>query len=222
MENGCLYYFRGLIINVVIVLLCTALFGNMICSDLGIDWNVGTYVLTLVILVVISIFSFWLVAKIMDRVSLYNEKKLDSVSLRIIFWNEFIAYNKKYEGIYASSYVGDRNLVSRYIKSIKGGYIIVSVTSDKCRVDMSISTGNQSDNKQIFDKLVAFKDEIDEQLPGLDWQRMDEKVVSRIRVEQPFSYLIPEKRDEMIRFLTNTSKDMMSIFQDLGYRLNLQ
>ena len=93
---------------------------------------------------------------------------------------------------------------------------------DNCRVELYLNTGEQATNKAIFDKLYSIKDELDAQVPGMVWQRMDDKVTCRVRLDKPYSYLVDEDKPKILEFFNTTGQKMMDIFQKAGTKLNLR
>ena len=137
------------------------------------------------------------------------------------FWSEFIEFNKEHKGLFASSSVVTDNWIGKSVRTISGGTINVIINKDNCRIELYINTGEQATNKAIFDKLDSCKSEIDSLISGLEWQRMDDKVTSRIRIDKPFSYLNPDDKDQLFDFFIKTSQEMMNVFTKYGTKLNL-
>lgn len=138
------------------------------------------------------------------------------------FWQEFIDYCKSHQGLFAGSTPVTDNWISKSVSSIRGGTINPIINKDNCRVELYLNTGEQATNKAIFDKLYSVKDELDAQLPGMEWQRMDDKVTCRIRFDKPYSYLVDEDKPKIFEFFLTTGQKMMDIFQKAGTKLNLR
>lgn len=138
------------------------------------------------------------------------------------FWSEFIEYSKKHKGLFAASSPTTDNWLGKSVSNIKGANINVIIVKDHCRVELYINAGSQTTNKAIFDKIAAYKSEIDLQLPGLKWQRMDNKVTCRIRIDRRYIYLNPEDKEKIFQFLCSTSQMMMDFFTQFGTRINLK
>ena len=137
------------------------------------------------------------------------------------FWNDFIEFNKEHKGLFSASSAVTDNWIGKSVRTISGGNINVIITKDNCRVELYINTGEQTTNKAVFDKLVSCQTEIDALIQGLEWQRMDEKVTCRIRVDKPYSYLNPDDKDSIFEFFLKTSQKMMDVFTKYGTKLNL-
>ena len=137
------------------------------------------------------------------------------------FWEGFIEYNKRHNGLYSASTAVTDNWLSRSVSTIKGGTINIVINQDRCRVELYINAGDRDKNKEIFDKLNAHCSEVDSQIKGIEWQRLDDKVTSRIRVDKPLSYLNEEDIPAIHNFFVTTSKQMMDLFTPLGKELHL-
>lgn len=138
------------------------------------------------------------------------------------FWAEFIEYNKKNNGLFSASTAVTDNWIGKSVRTISGGNIDVIITKDNCRVELYINCGDKDGNKQLFDSLMTERANIDAKLHGLDWQRMDDKVTSRVRIDKQLSYLRPENQKDIFDFFITTSRTMMDIFTDYGTKLNLK
>ncbi len=138
------------------------------------------------------------------------------------FWTEFIEYNKKMNGLFNASNAVIDNWLGKSVRSISGGNINVIINKDNCRVELYINTGEQAKNKKIFDTLYKYHDEIDSKIKGLEWQRMDDKVTSRVRLDQQYIYLNPSDKPKIFDFFISTSQQMMDLFSEFGTKLNLK
>ena len=159
-----------------------------------------------------------------------NKEQADSINegstpVRYInrkkFWEEFVEYCKSHQGLFSGSTPVTDNWISKSVSSIRGGTINVIINKDNCRAELYLNTGEQTTNKAIFDKLLSIKDELDAQLPGMEWQRMDDKVTCRVRLDKQYSYLIEEDKTKIFEFFLNTGQKMMDIFQKAGTKLML-
>jgi hypothetical protein len=85
---------------------------------------------------------------------------------------------------------------------IRGLNLNYVVTQDVCGAELYIDRGNdsQSENKAIFEQLFQQRPEIEARFGGpLDWERLDAKRASRIRVKLPGGYRAPEDEWEAIQ-----------------------
>jgi len=70
-------------------------------------------------------------------------------------------------------------------------------------------------NKEIFDKFFAYKNDIESEVGhDLEWERMDDKVVSRIKWQDDTLNVFEESDHEAINsFLLNAMKLMHPVFE---------
>ena len=131
------------------------------------------------------------------------------------FWNAFIEYNSKHNGPYASNLTsGKDNWISKGI-GISGMDISAVINGQSCRSQIGINFGEGSaKNKAIFDFLSQKKDEIQGLMPEfpLVWERQDDNIACRIHTDLKESYLLDDKRQEIMEFLLESSKRMIEVF----------
>ena len=139
-----------------------------------------------------------------------NNRKL----LQQKFWGEFIEHNKNNNGLYNQNDATTENWLGKSVSKIKGTTISVNITKTNCRVELYINTGDKALNKKIFDELANHKDEINNKLPNLDWQRNDDGVTCKICIKKDYSYLDETKKTEIFDFFVNTSNKMMEVFSE--------
>lgn len=85
---------------------------------------------------------------------------------------------------------------------IRGLNLNYVVTQDECGAELYIDRGKDSDeeNKSIFDQLYASKEDIEKTVPeSLNWERLDGRRASRIRINLPGGYRSPEEEWESIQ-----------------------
>lgn len=139
-----------------------------------------------------------------------SKKKRDDA--RRVFWNEFIEYNKQNNGDYAHSSGTPDAWLGKSVKGIKGTSVNVVITSESSRTEIYINTGKKDLNKHIFDKLSEHKTEIESELGELDWQRLDDKITSKICNERPYSYQKASDKKAIFEYFTETTKKMLEVF----------
>ncbi len=88
-----------------------------------------------------------------------------------------------------SSWIG----VSSGVRGLNLNYVVLQ---DECAAELYIDRGNgaEVENKSIFDQLLERRPVIDAAFGGdLDWQRLDARRASRIKVTMPGGYRSPEE-----------------------------
>ncbi|MBD5282170.1 MAG: DUF4268 domain-containing protein, partial [Bacteroides sp.] len=115
----------------------------------------------------------------------------ETANRRLGFWQRFIKYNKENNGPYFNnSATRDGGLVKGL--GISGISCDVIVTTKSCRSQISINLGNASKNLEIFDYLYGKKEQIQSLMTSefpLQWDRSEDKVISRIYTEFTKSYM---------------------------------
>ena len=138
------------------------------------------------------------------------------------FWSEFIDFNKQHNGLFSVSAAVTDNWISKSVRTIAGGTINVIINKDNCRVELYLNTGEQAKNKEIFDRLAQHRADIDTELSDMEWQRMDDKVTCRVRIDRPLSYLNAADKQAIFDFFVTTAQSMMDLFTKYGSKLNLK
>ena len=139
--------------------------------------------------------------------------------LRQAFWSEFIEYNKKVNGLYSQSTATTDNWIGKSVKGPTGTNINVIITYDTCRTEAYINNGDKDTNKAIFDYFFTHKDVIEEKIgESLTWQRMDNNVTCRIRIDKELSFQNPESREKIIKFLTDMSQKFMNVLTPISLK----
>ena len=91
----------------------------------------------------------------------------------------------------------------------------VVVTKNGVRSEIYINRGNKEQNKEVFDFLYQDKHQIEKELgEPLEWERMDNNVTSRIKLQKN-NLNVYEKDDqqEITRFLIHASSIMEKVFR---------
>lgn len=142
-----------------------------------------------------------------------GEEKHARFTVRQTFWTEFIDYNKSVNGLFAINTPTTDNWIGRAVKGSNGLNCNVIVNFDNCRAEIYINTGDKDRSKSIFDFLYENKDAIEIKFgEPLTWQRLDDKVTSRIRIDRDLKYIERDQRQQVIEFLTTASGKLMEIF----------
>ena len=151
-------------------------------------------------------------------------RSLVAVEERKKFWIDFIDYNNKNNGLYDRSSSLKDYYLSRAIGGISGISVNVVVNSYNCRIELYFSNSDKDKNKRAFDFYAKLDKDIQSEmtdLPPLIWERFDDKVTCRIKSEKHLSYIDPNERNEVIKFLTNGSKRFLEVFSKYTDKVKL-
>ncbi len=132
------------------------------------------------------------------------------------FWADFIDYSKSHKGLYSSSSGTTDSWLGKSIKGITALSLNVCIYNSFSRVEVYINSGEKIENKKIFDFLLSYKEKIHEKIGfELSWQRMDDLITSRIRIDNSeLSYLNSDDRPALFEFLNTTSQKIMAAFSE--------
>ena len=135
--------------------------------------------------------------------------------LRKQFWQEFIQYCKDNDGLYAgNSPVGD-NWIGKSLRVSNGISINAVIGYDFVRQEVYINSGSRDLNKKIFDFSFAHKDELQKLVSSpLVWERLDNKVVCRIKVEMLVHPFEVQDRTPIFEFLAKSADEMYTAFHN--------
>jgi hypothetical protein len=89
------------------------------------------------------------------------------------------------------------------------------VTGDYIRMELSIHSRTQEENKSILDALISKRQQIESDFgKQLEWERMDDKRMSRIKYELPeVSVFHAEDWDKMIQFVSEVVPKFEAAFK---------
>ena len=89
------------------------------------------------------------------------------------------------------------------------------VSKSYARSEIYINRGDKDKNKEVFDFIFQDKDNIEKELGRpLEWERMDNKVTSRIKMQKNnLNVYEIDDQNEIIRFLINASTNMEKVFR---------
>lgn len=150
-----------------------------------------------------------------------GEEKKARHSIRQNFWTEFVEYNKTVSGLYAGNTPTTDNWIGRAVKGSNGMNCNVIINFDNCRAEIYINTGDKDRNKQIFDYFHSNKDAIEAKYgEPLTWQRLDDKITCRIRIDRDIIYTNPDQRQQVMEFLTTASGKLMEVFTPYSMKYN--
>ena len=129
--------------------------------------------------------------------------------------------NKSTNALFSINTPTTDNWIGRAVKGSNGMNCNVIVNYDNCRAEIYINTGDRDKNKRIFDYLFKNKDAIELQFgEQLTWQRLDNKITSRIRIDRDWSYTDVDQRQQVIEFLTSSANKLMKIFTPYSIKYN--
>ena len=150
-----------------------------------------------------------------------GEEKQARFTVRQTFWTEFIEYNKSVNGLYANNTPTTDNWIGRAVKGSNGMNCNVIVNFDNCRAEIYINTGDKNRNKSIFDYLFDNKEAIEAKFgEQLTWQRLDDNVTCRIRIDRDWIYIEPDQRQQIMEFLTTSASKLMDVFTPYSLKYN--
>lgn len=131
------------------------------------------------------------------------------------FWAEFIQYCKDHDGLYAgNSPVGD-NWIGKSLRVSNGVSVNAVIGYDFIRHEVYINSGNRDLNKKVFDYAYARKDDLQQQVSApLIWERLDDKVTCRIKVEQEVRVFEVQDRTPLFAFLAQYADEMYTAFHN--------
>jgi hypothetical protein len=139
---------------------------------------------------------------------------------RRAFWSEFIDFCKKNSGLYSTSNPTSESYVTKSIPNIPGGLVNVVINKNCSRTEVYLDSTAEI-NKKVFDCLYDKREMIEKEIPGLMWERMDNKKSSRIRIDSPYCYLNEDDKYNLFTFFIETSNLMMKVFNEEGKKINI-
>ena len=131
------------------------------------------------------------------------------------FWAEFIQYCKDNDGFYAGNSPVGENWIGRSLRVSNGVNINAVIGYDFARQEVYFNSGSRELNKKVFDYTYAHKEELQKQVSmPLVWERLDDKVTCRIKVEMPVQTFDIEDRTPIFKFLATTADEMYTAFHN--------
>lgn len=132
------------------------------------------------------------------------------------FWQQFIEYNQKVNGDFASSAGTPDSWLGKGGIGIAGVSYNVIIGKEKSRVEIYINTGDKETNKKIFDYFYSKKDTIETELGEMTWERLDDKVTCRISQSRMLSYCKEEDHAELFDFFVKSTPKYVKTFSRVG------
>jgi hypothetical protein len=158
-------------------------------------------------------FTIGIASKAQEEVEVQETLK-NSHRIRLTFWEEYINESNKANNLFSNISPSKDNWIGIGI-GMSGVNINLVVSKNYCRSEIYINRGSQSENKEVFDFIHNMKSSIETEFGGeLEWERMDDKVSSRIKSELTgVSYFEQTDWDKMIQFMIDASSRMERAFR---------
>lgn len=87
--------------------------------------------------------------------------------------------------------------------------------NNRFSVELYIDTQDKDEVKEIFDELYKQKSVIDKEIPGLSWERLDDKRASRIALNTQLSTAIKSLDEKEFLSLIDWAIDKMKLFKEV-------
>jgi hypothetical protein len=133
--------------------------------------------------------------------------------VRLNFWSEFLQeVNKKNN--YCSNLRPSKDSWIGVALGVSGVSLNLVVSREYARSEIYINRGDKAENKRVFDYFLQHKEQIEKDFgASLVWERMDDKVTSRIKWQLNGVNVFDEKDyPKMINFLINGLERMKKAF----------
>ncbi|MHB8963874.1 MAG: DUF4268 domain-containing protein, partial [Saccharofermentanales bacterium] len=133
-----------------------------------------------------------------------SEKNKNRYTVRQMFWTRLLEKMNEQSTLFKNISPSKDNWITCGSGHSGIGYGFV-ITGNFSRVELWINKGPKEENKEIFDRIYTYKDQIEEKFGHeLDWQRLDDGKGSRIGFYQKdVSVFNEDDWDKMIEFLVN-------------------
>ena len=122
------------------------------------------------------------------KVALKNREEIDSqealenrYSVRLVFWSQFLKEASKKDAAFNNLSPSKDSWIGMGI-GMTGVNLNIVVSRSYARAEIYINRGTAAENKKIFDIFLSQKQRIEKEFGAvLTWERMDDKVTSRIK-----------------------------------------
>jgi len=133
--------------------------------------------------------------------------------VRLKFWEQFLNSSNQKTNLFSNNSPSKESWIGKGI-GMSGGNMNLVISGNYCRSEIYINKGVKELNKEIFDYLLSQKEKIESITEReLVWERMDDNVTSRIKLElSGVSYFEEEDWVKMIDFLIDSSIRMEKAF----------
>lgn len=154
------------------------------------------------------------IAKKKQEEIINKEKKQRRHTVRVKFWTSLLEAMNKKSDLFKNISPSKDNWINCGSGMSGVAYTFV-VTGNYGRIELWINKGTQEENKEFFDIIYDYKDQIEESFGDeLDWQRLDEGKGSRIAYKlEDVNIFNEEDWNEMIDFMTT---NMIKLEKSMG------
>lgn len=165
-------------------------------------------------------FSVSMATKAQDEIATQESTKNRHL-IRTEFWKQFLSSSNATNSLFSNISPSRDNWCGIGI-GMSGVNLNVVATSKYCRAEIYFNRGSQEENKDLFDFAISMRSDIENSFGGeLDWQRMSEKVSSRIKCQMDdVNVFDKDDWDIMIDFLVDVTQRMAGAFKTPVKRLN--
>ncbi|MBT7189397.1 MAG: DUF4268 domain-containing protein [Anaerolineae bacterium] len=106
-------------------------------------------------------------------------------------------------------------MIVQTLPKVSGAFSVTFTRGKRMRIELYLDTGEQDTTKDIFDKLFTRKEELEEKLGPIEWERLNNRRASRIALYRDGHILEDENHDELIKWAAETTDKFYSAFSDL-------
>lgn len=141
--------------------------------------------------------------------------------VRLKFWEKFINASNQVNQLFSNNSPSKESWIGKGI-GMSGVNLNLLVSNTYCRSEIIFNRGSQVENKKLYDFIFEMKHKIESDFgESLIWERMDEKVTCRIKVQlDGVSYFEESDWPRMIDYLIDVSVRMERAFKEPIRKLN--
>lgn len=141
--------------------------------------------------------------------------------VRLKFWEQFLEVSNKRNNLFSNNSPLKESWLGKGI-GMSGLGLYPSISSNYCRCSIEMNTGDKDVNKQIFDYLYKQREKLETTAEKeFVWERMDEKVTSRIKLELTgVNYFEEKDWNKINEFLIDSSVRIDKTFREPIKNLN--
>lgn len=137
--------------------------------------------------------------------------------LRLEFWKQLLPLFRGKTPIYQNTSPSKDHWLSSGGTGISGVNYACIITKSYVGIELGITKGSQQDNKEFFDELFKYKEQIEERFGHeLNWERLDDKKMSRVSY-QLSGVSVFEQTDwpKMLEFLSSNIPPFEEAMRDV-------